>query len=454
MEGIGVLHQKMLDICQRDAQANKIDTGEIVRELEPLFQEYGYREHEEGEPMKILLLTDAGVGDFINCSPAIREVRRTYPQAYITLVVYARSRDMAIACPYVDQLLVNARRCSWFNPIELLSWDISFAKKLLPMHYDVCFNFANYGSSFLLSYLCGAAHRFGYAPENFTCAGPFPYSVVAVFLNHRVPYEKRGTHSVFYYLSLMEKIIGREAKDAHPEVWFLANEKEHWQKRLGEIAPRANWMAVVPGGTDERRHWPVENYQELLGRILEVEHGQEIRFLILGGPADQKDGAWLVEHLPEHAAWNLAGTVNYRESVAALSCCSCYIGNDTGTLHAAAALHLPVLTPNCYPADLPMRSTSVPATYYPYGVPAVMVLPGHALEECRASEDAWGCAQDHKTHCIRQISPALMLQGYRLLKEKMNAGERDTTFLYEAEGAIASGKSIVVQSLSSLVFSE
>ena len=42
------------------------------------------------------------------------------------------------------------------------------------------------------------------------------------------------------------------------------------------------------------------------------------------------------------------------------------------------------------------------------------------------------------------------LAGYRLLKEKCRKVERDTTFLYETESAIAPGKAMTLQSLSKM----
>lgn len=442
------IHQKMLEIYRRDAECKRIDTREIMQEMEPLFRMYGYREHTPGEPLRILLIHDTGVGDFINCSPAIREVRKAYPHAYITLVVFSRSRDMAATCPYVDQILVDPRRCNWSDPFDLFRWHIGFAQQLLPMHFDVCFNFISYGSSVLLSYLCGAAHRVGYASGSFKSDGPFPYETVAVFLTERIPFEMRGTHDVYYYLTLIERMTGRETGDCHPEVWTLSQETRWWQSALRQRGGNADWVAVVMGGTDERRHWPVELYGDLLGRIAKEE--TNLLFLILGGPGDRAAGDRLTEVLPDERTWNLAGRMDYRESTAALGCCVGYIGNDTGTLHAAAAQHLPVLTPNCYPADLPMPAEAIPRKFYPFGVPAVMVLPGHALPGCIRSADPWGCAQVQQAHCIRQISVPLMMAGYHLLKKMVREGREQTVFLFEKEDAVHHKNVIVAHAMEQL----
>ena len=458
ISGIEEIRQAMENLYQRVVETKNLDTTEIASVLEPLYQKHGYRKQvSEGgrQRLRILLYHDDGVGDFINCSPAIREVRRVYPDAEITLLVYQRSRAMAQTCPYVDQVLVDARNCNWLDAQQMFRWDIDLATKLLPMHFDICFNFITWGSSVLLSYLCGAARRVGFDPSGFGTSGPFAYNHVGGFITDRAPCRLRQSHSLYRYLPMIEYITGQPTENCRPEVWILEMEKERWQERLAQEGAGADWIAVVLGGTDARRHWPVASYAELLRHILEEEG--DVRFLILGGPGDKEDGDALAEALPEHRAGDLAGTRDYREASAALSCGRGYIGNDTGLLHAAAALDLPVLTPNCYPMDLQLQANAVPIVHYPYGVPAVMVRPTAALPECKAAngsglKDAWGCTKSGHPHCILQITPELMLRGYHFLQEIVRRGQRDTFYFYETEDPVHQAKSLGIQAFSDLRF--
>ena len=445
VSGIEVIRQKMLEIYARAASSRQLDTSEIARELEPLFQAYGYRAPAEGAPRRILLLHDDGVGDFINCSVAIREVRRAYPEAYITLVVFAPSYDMAVTCPYVDQVLADARKCDWRNPLALFRWHIDMVARLLPMHYDAAVHFTVRGSSVLLSYLSGAARRIGYVLAADALSGPFHADVVQGFVTDFVPSIGRGTHSVYRYLPLIEHFTKQETEDCRPEIWTLAQETRWWQEALRQRGAGARWIAVVIGASSGRRHWPITSYVELLQRIFEEEVG-DVRFLLLGGSGDREDAGTLARALPEQAVWNAAGQGSWRNSAAALRCCELYIGNDTGLMHAAAASCLPVLSPCCYPADLPMAFNAVPLVHYPYGVPAVFARPAHALPECRASKDIWGCAADHP-HCITQVTPGLMLRGYHVLKEQIRQGRTDLLFLYEMDNPTHDGTVTAIEPL-------
>ncbi len=413
------------------AESRNLDVTALVQELEPAFAAAGYRQPGKGAPQRILLLHDAGVGDFVNLSPALRHIRMTWPEAYITLIVYARSQPLAVTCPYVDQLIVNARRCNWGDALALLRWDIDFAKKLLPQHYDLCINFAHYGSTPLLGYFSGAWERVGYGGDydDFRWAGVFPYAALLPLLTQRVPYQLRQTHALWYYLALAEAATGTQAEAPQPEVWYTPQERAEAEAELARRGADGTWVAVVLGGTDQRRHWPVENYIELLRRLQAEPGGTSLRWLVLGGPSDRVAGEQLAAALPAGTVWNAAGLGSYRVSAALLSVCRAYIGNDTGLMHSAAACGVPALVPICTPASRPLDRHNNAAVFYPYGVPAVMVQPREPLTACAAQREAIGCDQLGVCHCIRQVTPDLMQRGWHVLLDGIRTGRHTPVFI-------------------------
>ena len=81
---------------------------DFVRVMEPVFAAEGYRTpHTAGEKIEMLVIMDAGVGDFLCFSGALREIRRLYPAAAITLVIFPPGFKLAEQCPYIDFLLGN-----------------------------------------------------------------------------------------------------------------------------------------------------------------------------------------------------------------------------------------------------------------------------------------------------------------------------------------------------------
>src|SRR5687767_4035525 len=59
-----------------------------------------------GSVEKILVIKLDAIGDFVLSSAFLRELRRTYPNASITLVTPPTSASLAELCPYINQLVI------------------------------------------------------------------------------------------------------------------------------------------------------------------------------------------------------------------------------------------------------------------------------------------------------------------------------------------------------------
>ena len=119
---------------------------------------------------------------------------------------------------------------------------------------------------------------------------------------------------------------------------------------------------------------------------------------------------------------DLTNKANYRQSAAVLNLCDAYIGNDTVTMHLAAAVKIPVLEVNCFPSDLEIKIGDTLAVYYLYGVPNVIVRPKNALPECAADKahHVYGCRIAIKSHCIAQIKPETIFEGLKVLSKRIS----------------------------------
>jgi len=424
-------------LYQETVATKNFSAAHWVQTLEPVFAANGFRSsRQENRPHRILLLHDAGMGDFVNLSPSLREIRQAFPASEITLVIYTRSRDLAMACPYVDRVIVNERAFDWSDLLALLRWDIQFAEDLLPLHYDLCVNFAHYAGTPLLSYLSGARERIGYESigDPLRWASDLPYDAVTPFLTRRVPYHLRNIHSICYYLTLVEALVGHPFAIGQPEVWYTPRERKQaemvlreWTQGAGACADPC-WIAVVPGGTNPTHHWPAAFYGELLRRLHDEPGGEMLRFLILGGKEDREEAAVILQALPGGVACDRTGRQSFRASAALLDACACYIGNDTGLMNVAAACGLPVLVPTCLSADRKPDETTTYGAFYPFGVPSVSVQPRHPLPGCQWPLNTNGCRKT-QPHCICQITPERMQTGFHVLLDRIRAQETTPAYI-------------------------
>jgi ADP-heptose:LPS heptosyltransferase len=166
--------------------------------------------------------------------------------------------------------------------------------------------------------------------------------------------------------------------------YLLLSEKERTAARRipGDEHDGGNrtWVAIGPGSKMPAKVWPKDRFRDLVQRLIEK---YDIWPVVFGGHEDIQLGKELV------AQWGrgsvAAGTLNIRESMAALERCRLYIGNDTGTLHMAVAMGVRCI--GLYSAR------DYPGLWFPHGDGHIVfrhALPceGCMLEICTAQKMA------------------------------------------------------------------
>jgi ADP-heptose:LPS heptosyltransferase len=100
------------------------------------------------------------------------------------------------------------------------------------------------------------------------------------------------------------------------------------------------WIAIQPGARWANKRWPVENYTELVRQL--AHRHPAAHFVILGAKSDQGLGSSIAEGAPDRSL-NLCGKTTLPEMVEWIRRCDLMITNDTGPMHAAAALKKPLI---------------------------------------------------------------------------------------------------------------
>ncbi|MFC1483953.1 glycosyltransferase family 9 protein [Candidatus Neomarinimicrobiota bacterium] len=110
----------------------------------------------------------------------------------------------------------------------------------------------------------------------------------------------------------------------------------------GEIRARfglqQDIIACIPGAAWPQKSWIPERYTEYLSALPDTAYSQ---IALLGGPNDDICDS-IAGSLPSGKIINLKGKTSLNEALAVLSRSRMAIGSDTGLLHAAEALNIPV----------------------------------------------------------------------------------------------------------------
>lgn len=411
------------------AIAQKVMKPAFMKEfLEPVFQKAGYREAvQPGNHPQILVVRDDAAGDFILFSPFLRELRRIYEGAQITLVCSKRNIDLARCCPYVDNIVLNGNLDSFDNATAALRGAIDVSIDLLEYNFDLAFSprLGINSFSMLLTYLSGATQVVAFTNDRYS---PIMGKVVEMgwdcLMTVPVPVDTMPRTDVERNLFMLEHLLKLPIANRQLELWMTKADMDKADILLKPLN-YSSLIAAMPGSSLAMKQWPVERYVVLFKQIL--KENPNIGVVIMGGPEDKTVAKKMKKALGRRAI-SLAGKCSYRESAAVMSQLNMYIGNDTGLMHIAAACKVPILSVNCFPASLGLASMSIPVRFAPYMVPSVTCMPSQAADDCD-NKHAYGCKQEDKPHCILNVSVELVMQGYRELLRRVTANNKEPMFL-------------------------
>jgi ADP-heptose:LPS heptosyltransferase len=152
-----------------------------------------------------------------------------------------------------------------------------------------------------------------------------------------------------------------------------------WLRALPPDGGR-RWLGVGPGSKMPAKRWPEERFATVVKNLVATH---DIWPVIFGGPEDRAVGERLLSAAGR--GYNAAGALTLRGSVAALRRCALYLGNDTGTMHLAAAAGTPCV--------VLFSAREWPGMWLPYGVRHQILrtqieCEGCALVECTAHQNA------------------------------------------------------------------
>ncbi|HEX8735088.1 MAG TPA: glycosyltransferase family 9 protein [Pyrinomonadaceae bacterium] len=141
--------------------------------------------------MKIVVRGTNWIGDAVMTIPALRELRRIFAGAHITLCTRGWAEGIFSDADFIDEILPFDKANNSFQTV------FRQAKIWRERKFDVAVLFTNSFESALLSSLGKVPQRFGYATEkrSFLLTESF-----------RVPAWKNSRHEIFYYLNLVGEI--------------------------------------------------------------------------------------------------------------------------------------------------------------------------------------------------------------------------------------------------------
>ncbi|MCB1126819.1 MAG: glycosyltransferase family 9 protein [Verrucomicrobiae bacterium] len=277
-------------------------------------------------PRRILILKPSSLGDVIQAIPVLRLLKRHLPASEIHWWIDTGLSALFEDDPDLAGLQLFDRR-RWTRPT---GWPLMIRslRRMRQLGFDWVIDLQALARSAIVAWLSRGRLIVGLED---------PREGAPAFYDEAVLRPSRNTHAVDWYLSVLDRLgIAKET----PFDWLPP--RPVVAKRIRERWPVAGgrWIALQPGARWVTKRWPARHFQQLVGTL--AARLPDVRFAILGSRAEADLGREVATGAPDRCLL-LAGDTTLPEMVEWLRGCELLVTNDTGPMHAAAALGKPVL---------------------------------------------------------------------------------------------------------------
>lgn len=352
--------------------------------------------------MNILLVRLRLVGDVVFTTPAIRALRRHYPDANISYIVEEEAAPVVRGNPHLDEVIVV---CSPRATGRLRS-DLALVRRLRAERYDLAIDFHCGPRSSLLTWLSGAPKRIG-----FEVAGRSWMYTTRVAR----PRTLRPRHSVDTQWDLLLP-LGIAPSDPETDPTEMVADPAAAatvDRRLADagVKRRAPMVVVHVSAGNPFRRWPAESFVDLICRLASANPGR--RIVLTSGPSDAGAATRVADlaraRLPaaEREAVLTIGEFDLSELRALIGRASVYIGGDSGPLHVAGTTGVPVV--GLYGPTLPVRSRPWRKPSFVSEVAEVGPLPCRPCNQRRCEPGDFRCLTGISAGSVAELAERAFL---------------------------------------------
>ena len=321
-------------------------------------------------PGRLLIVRLSAMGDVIHTLPAVHALRQAFPRAFIGWLIEERWAELLCAPgsprrgarsplrPLVDEVHTVNLKAWGKSPFSIatLQRAATVWNDVRDAGYDVAVDLQGAMRSAALARLSGARVVYGAAEPR--------ESPASLWYTRKVV--THGRHVIQQNLSVVEGLVGWEMKgagegtpsdfpcDPVAEARIEEELAQHHVRDFAILNPGAGWGA---------KRWPAERYGEVARRLAD----QGVRSILNYGPGEEE-----LARKADAASGGIAEAMScsVSELIALTRRARIFIGGDTGPLHLAAALRVPVVA---------IFGPTDPARNGPYGTRSVVLRSAESV---------------------------------------------------------------------------
>jgi len=330
-----------------------------------------------GKFNKILIVRTDRIGDVILTTPAIKLLKDFWPDSSISMLVAPQTKELIINNENIDEVIIDDRK----GLNKGLFGYLKLVRELCKRKFDLAIVYHTKRRANLTCFLAGIPVRLGYKNKKFGFLLTDPLEDER-FLGNK----HESQYCVDVLKALDMDFSGIDSEKFEMQV-SLSESSEKWAgsflKSKG-LLKKDIIIAIHPGASDSSKQWP---YKYFAGLIEELIKRYKCKIVIVGD-ARIKDISEKIVSLVRGSIIDATGFTTVGQLVSLLNRCGLLVSNDSGPVHIAAALGVPVVSiftrnepginPECW---RPLSANSVVVSV-PYNAAGQMGINFQKADEC------------------------------------------------------------------------
>lgn len=348
---------------------------------------------------KILVVKLDHIGDCIIAFPAIRRLKRHFPEARIEVLTSRASKSVWAMEPTIEAVnefdFFHARSSE--GQIERTEADYeALRERLAAQRFDLAVDLRKHPETRPVLQYTGARYLAGFDHRD-----RFSWLDVGLDWSGDQAFARKRQHTADDLINLVDAIAA--ACEAERAVIAAPPDESGAVAELNlKTSARRPLVCVHPTAGNEMKQWPVEFFAAVVDQLIEDDDAQVV---LIGALGEEETAAQILEHVNQpRSVTSLVGKLPLADLPALLAQASLFLGNDSGPKHIAAGLGVPTVGVHSGTVD--------PREWGPIGPRAVAVAREVVCSPCYLSllEDCHrGLA------CMRQLSPEIVYRACRRL---------------------------------------
>lgn len=314
---------------------------------------------------RYLIVKPSSLGDILHAMPAVSALAKTAPDVAVDWVVKPVFAELPPYLPCVKRVILFHDK-QFRSPFRFLPAVSRMRAELRRERYDAVIDLQGLIRSAFIGRLSGCPVRAG-------SASPREHFAVHFYTRLLKGREKPG-HAVDVNNTMMKDFLGREDPDFSLDL--PVNEQAAARARElvsgafgGTLPPR--FVVVAPGARWATKKWPAEFFLAVISSLARRDPG--LKFLLAGTRDEAEDAAVILAKSEDLPVASVCGRTTVGELLETIRLSSLMICNDSGPMHIAAALGVPVAA---------MFGPTDPALTGPYCEKKSVFVPEIACNRC------------------------------------------------------------------------